>query len=300
MDLAWLKGKAMLWNYLSGYVIIRVEGLALERFVNTALHQGIEIWNISRNRDGSLNAYVSVLGFYALHRMNRRTRYRIRIVEKHGVPVFLSRFRFRKVLLLGWVVVLTALLCASRYIWFIDIEGCDRVERASVVELLGQSGVAVGAKRRGLDLPGLARSVRNSDSRIGWAGVSLSGVVLRVNLKETLESPEVIDESRPASVYAQKAGVVTAITALNGKTQVKVGDVVQAGQLLISGELGESPAGPIRVHARGSIRAQCAYIHRRGWAAAGKARQDRAKLHLQRMESFWYTWRAGSRGVYAL
>ena len=35
-----------LWNYLSGYVIIRITGFSAERFINLALISGVRMWDI--------------------------------------------------------------------------------------------------------------------------------------------------------------------------------------------------------------------------------------------------------------
>ena len=37
-----------IWNYFRGYVIIRVEGLTLEKFLNLATNKDIYLWDIER------------------------------------------------------------------------------------------------------------------------------------------------------------------------------------------------------------------------------------------------------------
>lgn len=37
-----------IWNYLNGYVIIRIEGLSLERLLNLALTKNIYLWDVKR------------------------------------------------------------------------------------------------------------------------------------------------------------------------------------------------------------------------------------------------------------
>ena len=37
-----------IWNYLKGYVIIRIKGLTLERLLNLALSKDIYLWNVNR------------------------------------------------------------------------------------------------------------------------------------------------------------------------------------------------------------------------------------------------------------
>jgi len=49
-----------LWNSLAGYVIIELEGKALERLLNRLVHSGIEIWHIRRTGTDTITAYISV------------------------------------------------------------------------------------------------------------------------------------------------------------------------------------------------------------------------------------------------
>lgn len=244
-----------MWNSLAGYVMIQVEGTGLERFMNRALREGLEIWGVSRTGRNAISAYVSVESFYALHKLNRGLHCRIRILEKHGLPVALSRLRFRKVMAFGWILVLAALLVASRFIWFLRIEGCDRVSEEEIVATLDGMGVRPGIPRGSITTGGLGQAVMATDSRIAWAGAELYGVVLQLSIREASETPEVLEEGEPRSLYAAKDGVLRRITPLSGKALFNAGDAVLKGQELITGYLGNG----IAVQARGEAIARVLY-----------------------------------------
>lgn len=244
-----------MWNSLTGYVMIQVEGKGLERFMNKALREGLEIWGVSRTGRSSISAYVSVGSFYALHKLNRGLHCRIRILEKHGLPIALSRLRYRKVLAFGWILVLAALLIASRFIWFLRIEGCDQVSEAQVVATLAEMGVRPGISRGSITTSGLGRAVMATDPRIAWAGAEFYGVVLQLSIREAGETPAVLEEGAPASLYASKDGVLRRITPLSGKALFNAGDAVLKGQMLITGDLGNG----IAVQARGEAVARVLY-----------------------------------------
>ena len=36
----------ILWNFLKGYVVIRVDGLSLEKFINITVSRGIYLWEL--------------------------------------------------------------------------------------------------------------------------------------------------------------------------------------------------------------------------------------------------------------
>ncbi|MDO5110696.1 MAG: sporulation protein YqfD [Clostridia bacterium] len=249
----------MLWNYLCGYVIIQIEGLGLERFVNRMLDASLPIWGIRRESDGSMTASVSIAGFYALHRMIRTEGWSIRIREKHGLLFRLSRLRGRKVLLYGWAPALMTLLCFSRMIWIIDVAGCDVVAEDTVRQAVYAEGIYPGVPRRGHTVEALQSAVEAADDRIAMASVTISGVVLRIEVRETEPGPAVLDESVPAHVVARCDGMILSVTALKGHAAVKAGQLVRAGDVLISGDLTREGGEPILVHARGQVLAETVY-----------------------------------------
>lgn len=235
--------------------MIQVEGAGLERFMNKALRERLDIWGISRTGRNSISAYVSVESFYALHKLNRGLRCRIRILEKHGLPIALSRLRYRKIMAFGWVAVLVALLVASRFIWFLRIEGCDKVSEEQIVATLAEMGVRPGIPRGDVKTSGLGPAVMATDPRIAWAGAELYGVVLQLSIKEASDKPEVLERGEPKSLYAAKDGVLRRITPLSGKALFNAGDAVLKGEKLITGDLGNG----IAVEARGEAIARVLY-----------------------------------------
>lgn len=248
-----------MWNYLCGYVIIRIRGLGIERFVNYMLEEGVEIWDVQREEDGSVSAKVSVAGFYALHKKRRREGWSVSIEKKRGLIMRLSALRRRKILLYGWVPVFLILMWASRMIWVIDVAGCDAVDSKDVLAILDEAGVRVGSKRRGLDVNKLSLAVRTGDSRIAMATVGVSGVRMSVDVYETGHEPNVIDESVPADIIAAKDGLIISVVALKGHAVVNSGDTVKAGDMLITGDLTREGGEPLMVCARGSVTAETVY-----------------------------------------
>ena len=43
-----------LWNYLHGYVIIKITGFSVERFINLSVLNGVFMWDIKNDRSGRI------------------------------------------------------------------------------------------------------------------------------------------------------------------------------------------------------------------------------------------------------
>ncbi|HWQ58132.1 MAG TPA: sporulation protein YqfD [Clostridia bacterium] len=247
------------WNYLTGYVMIEVKGRGLERFVNRAAQSGVPLWRIRRIASDTIDARTSVAGFYGLRPLLRGTNLRVRILGKHGLPIALSRFRGREVLLFGWMLVLALIVAASRFIWYVSVEGCDVISEEQIVKTLAELGVEAGSPRTATETFDLGGRLAASDSRIAWAGVKLEGVILRVQIVEA--NPYVPEDNgdEPGSLFAKKDGVITRVEVRGGKAKVIAGDAVLAGQELITGVIRNDELGYIVARAKGTVMAQVVY-----------------------------------------
>ena len=250
-----------IWHYLSGYVIIDIKGRGLERFVNRVVQSGGDIWSVKRTGTNSLRASVSVGTFYSLRPIVRQCGVSISIAEKRGLIISLSNMRGRKVLLYGWLAVVALVLSASRYIWFVDVEGCDMVDPQAVIASLGDMGVMVGSNKRAVSTYKLGSALMATDARIAWAGVKISGVVLKVEIVEANKAQAQSNADKPQSLFAAKDGIVLSVTTIDGKARVKAGDAVVKDQELITGVIRNDELGLITTAAKGTVMAEVLYTY---------------------------------------
>ena len=70
---------------LQGYVKIRVWGFAPQRFINLCSNKGVLLWNIEKQDDIYMMC-VSLKAFYQLRPIARKTKVRVVISERCGLP----------------------------------------------------------------------------------------------------------------------------------------------------------------------------------------------------------------------
>ena len=91
---------------------------------------------------------------------------------------------------------------------------------------------------------------------LAWMTLNVRGSRATVLVLEREEKPELYDEDAAADLVAARAGVVRELNVRNGRTLVGRGELVEAGQTLVSGTM-DSPTGQTRlVRAAGGVTAE--------------------------------------------
>ncbi len=157
--------------------------------------------------------------------------------EKHcGLPSVLVRYKRRPGVYFGVFLLFFSMLVSRMFIWRINITGNDTVSRASIVELLEQHGVYVGAFSPKLDLRSVYNQILIDNKELCWISVNLRGTVANVEVRETEQPLKLTpDEHKYANIIAEYDGQITLVEVRAGQSYVKYGDYVRAGELLVSG-----------------------------------------------------------------
>src|SRR5699024_12143802 len=125
-----------LLNYFKGYVIIKVEGLTLEKFLNLAANSNIYIWDIKRMDYTLLEMKVSIKGFRELKKIANKGACRVYIKEKIGFPFFMNKLKKRKMLGFGFIIFLGLIFFLTSFIWEIEVSGNENTFYENILKLL--------------------------------------------------------------------------------------------------------------------------------------------------------------------
>lgn len=221
------------WNYLRGYVIIKVRGRALERFINLAAMKGIALSGVQKIGDNLMLARVSIADYRSLRPILQKVQCKVTIEEKIGLPFALSKLRTRKMLVVGAFMFFTALYVMSSFIWSVSIQGTLTLDPSAVAHLLAQHRIRPGIPRTLVEEDYAEHLILSTFPQVAWVGVNTRGTRLVVEIVEK----KLPDDPRGtvASIVADKAGIVAKLITLAGQAMVKEGDTVVPGQVLISG-----------------------------------------------------------------
>ncbi|GAW32323.1 sporulation protein YqfD [Carboxydocella sp. JDF658] len=254
--------------WLRGYVIIRIRGPRLERLLNMAVSRGIYLWDIVRLKDGSALAKVSLPGFLALRHLRRRLNLQLGIAARRGLPFWWSALKKRQMLLYGALLFVFVLYLGASFVWQVDVVGNKNLSREQLLRAAEAQGLKPGVWKKQLPLERLEKQLLLQFPQLAWLEIDFEGTraLIRVAEKKLPPEKEVAIEG-PASLVANKEGVICEILVFSGEGRVKEGDTVKPGDILIDGVLtppvpttpDSPPPEPKKVQAQGIVRARVWY-----------------------------------------
>lgn len=249
----------LLLNLLLGYVRIEIEGYYVERFINICTNKKILIWNLKREKGVKLYLNIGINDFKRLSTIAKKTKCKIKILKKRGIPFFLSKYKKRKIFAIFLIIILCFIYVSSKYVWNIEVRVEDNLQVENIIEDLENLGLKKGTLKSKVNTEEIINELRLKRDDISWIGIDMEGTNVKVDIVKADKSPEIIDNLDYCDIVAKKSGVITKITAQNGTAMFKVGDTVQEGDVLIAGYMEGKYTDRRYVHSLGEVEAKVSY-----------------------------------------
>ncbi|QEK12358.1 sporulation protein YqfD [Crassaminicella thermophila] len=248
-----------LWNFFRGYVVIKIEGLALEKFINFAIAKGIYLWDIVRIDYTTLEAKIGLKGYKELRHIVKRAGCRVKISQKIGYPFFMHKISARKMFIIGFIISIFIIVFATSFIWDIEIIGNQDISKEEIKEHLNTLGLYRGVFKYKLDISDIENNMMIELKNLAWVGIQIQGTKAIIEVVEKVDPPKKIPKDIPCDIVAIKKGVIEKIIAKNGDALVQKGDIVKKGQILITGVIQREGLETRYVHALGDVFAKTYY-----------------------------------------
>nr|MBQ8252393.1 sporulation protein YqfD [Lachnospiraceae bacterium] len=222
-----------------GYVRIRVDGVSPQRFLNLCSVHNISLWDIVSN-GSCYELNMSVADFFRLRPIVKKTKTKVVLLGKRGLPFYIQKWKKRKVFLLCSFLCITGLYLISLFIWDIQLVDEGRLTDEMLIQFLQENGIYYGSYRNGIDIDSAEKKLRDEYPFITWTSFKIEGTRLYVYVKENDQSAwsdsKAVNQEA-GSLYATVDGTVVSIITRNGLPKVKIGDEIKKGDLLVDGEI---------------------------------------------------------------
>lgn len=156
------------------------------------------------------------------------------VLRRAGLPRLVYRYRHRYGIALGVLLFFAILFFSGRVIWDVRVEGNRRLSEEEVIASLRDCGLSVGDFKRQVDTSLIENLLMIESEDVSWISINLIGTVAEVEIRER----EFAEESEPwaaSNVVAAEEGDILLFEDVRGNILLKIGDRVEAGDLIISG-----------------------------------------------------------------
>ena len=249
----------IVFSYILGYLRISIEGYYIERFINICKKQNITIWNLKRNKNTMLFFNVRIKEFKEVCKIVKQLNCKLKIRSKKGLPFLMYKYKKRKAFAILLIIVVFIIGLSSMYVWNVDIIEENKQELPNIRQDIEEAGIKLGTLKSKINSKEIINKIRLKRNDVAWMGIEKKGTNIIVKLVKADQKPEIVDTNEYCNIVSDKTGVITKINAQNGTANVKVGDTINKGDILINGWMEGKYTGIRYVHAKGEIEAKVWY-----------------------------------------
>ena len=238
---------------------VRLSGEAVPELLNDLALADVPFSRVRAESGGGFRLFVRGDRLEDLLEMAKTRRVETEIIARRGLGHFLRRFRGHAGLLLAPLLLLALLLRLSDTIWEINVVGNRTLSRTEILAALEELDVGIGHNSMHIDNELVRSRMQEKLGKLSYLTVRVSGSKATVIVRERREPPEMVAEDVPTDVVARRTGLVERMSVLEGKGEVKPGDAVLEGEVLITGSLTDLQNSSREVHAMGDVWARTWY-----------------------------------------
>jgi similar to stage IV sporulation protein len=211
-----------------GYIVYTVEEEDVGRAAELFLKNGISARFIK-------NTFIT--GVKASSKIDRvlSTRVNFSKTKILGFGGFLYENRKRFGIFFAMICTAIIFFISSNLVWDIRIEGCENYTPEMIEKELSDCGFSVGSTWSATDTSKIEVEMLSKSEYVSWININRRGSVAYVTVVEKEVHKSEPEKVGYANVIASCDAVIEEITVIHGVAEVKAGDSVKKGDLLISG-----------------------------------------------------------------
>lgn len=225
-------------KWLRGCVLLVVKNKNPERFFNLCRKRNINLWNITHKESLDSSEYyffMKLKDYWEIRPIVNKTKVRPKIIKRIGLPFLIHNNRKRYGYVCGVIISILLIYLLSLSIWDISVLGGYKYTPNIILNHLEENNIKPGTKIKKLNGFEIERNIRNTYKDIGWVSAEIKGTRLIIRIKETTMPSVAKEDLEPSHIIAQKDGEVLSIITKAGTPNVKAGDIIKKGDILVSG-----------------------------------------------------------------
>ena len=242
-----------IYMFFVGYINIIVEGFFIEKFLNICSNRKIFLKDLHRENNTYIKINILKSDFREIMSIAKKTKCRVKINKKSGIPFIISKYRKRKVFAIAVLVIAIFIFMMTKFIWNIEVIGNEKISKEEIIDLVKMQGISIGKFKKSINIEEVCNNIRIERQDLSWIGIEIKGTNAIVTVEERIEKPEIIDKNEICNIVASKDAIISKMIVQSGTARVKEGDKVKKGDLLVEGVMEGEHSGIRNVHSEANI-----------------------------------------------
>ncbi len=238
-----------------GAYTIRTDSKNGVKLVNLLHKEKLLFWGMKKGKDG-FSIKASLFSCEPILKTATAAGIQTEIIRTTGIPFVFNKYKGRYGLILGSIIGIILIFLSELFVWEVSVTGNHTVDSKEIITALEKYGVKRGAFIPDLQIIEAEDDFLIENKDISSIAINIKGTYAQVVVLERTYPPEIENPNAYYNIVASHDGIVEKVEALNGQPEVKKGDIVVEGQLLINsfmaGELGTYRL----THAKGNVYAR--------------------------------------------
>lgn len=222
--------------FFKSKIKINIKGRKIERFIKRLADNKINIYNMEMINRNETN--IVILKSDYLKVLNIKSIYEFNIVGGTGMIKIRKTLKLNSLILVFLVIGIIVLQILSRMIFSIEVVHTDKSIRNKMLSELEKYGLKIHAFKKNYDEVQKIKEqiLTNHKDDIEWLEIENIGTKYIVRLEERkIKNNEESNEKR--HVIASKNAIIKKIEAENGEIVKEINSYVNAGDIIISGNI---------------------------------------------------------------
>lgn len=196
---------------------------------------GVSIRHVEPLDELTVRATVPAEGLYTMQKMLLRRGEKIRVLGRKGPYWSIHSLLRRPVLIAGLMILMILSFWLPTRVFFISVEGNHHVPTKQILACAEQCGIRFGASRSDVRSERLKNALLEVMPELQWAAINTTGCTAVISVQERAIAEERNLSVDVSSIIAERDGIITECIVRKGTALCKVGQAVQAGEVLVSG-----------------------------------------------------------------
>ncbi len=106
--------------------------------------------------------------FKEVAKIAKKTKCRIKIKSKKGMPFVFNRYKKRKIFAILLICIFVSIIVFSNFIWNIEVTGTEKINKDEIVDLVQREGLSIGKNKTKINTKEIIDKIRLERKDIAW------------------------------------------------------------------------------------------------------------------------------------